>query len=163
MSQTMPDNQCRCFGAGPERTNGFTILELLIGLVVVGTITSFGVSGFIGLREAHALRSATQEVRQQLSLARRTAVNRRETIRFRHAGDRLILEAADGSVLTTIAMAGVDRLPVDSVQLRPATFRFNARGQAAPGSVYLFRGNRSVRIVCNFLGRLRVEPVRRSR
>ncbi len=115
----------------------------------------------MSVREAHALRSATQEVRQQLSLARRTAVNRRETIRFRQTGARLVLEAADGRVLTTIAMAGIDRLPVDSVQLRPATFRFNARGQAAPGSVYLFRGNRSVRIVCNFLGRLRVEPVRK--
>lgn len=157
----MPENHRQCGRAGSARTNGFTILELLIGLVVVGTISSFGISGFIGLRESHALRSATQQVRQQLSLARRTAVNRRETIRFRQTGDQLVLEAADGTVLTTIAMTGVDRLPVDSVQLRPATFRFNARGQAAPGSVYLFRGNRSVRIVCNFLGRLRIEPVRR--
>ncbi|TFG63031.1 MAG: prepilin-type N-terminal cleavage/methylation domain-containing protein, partial [Gemmatimonadales bacterium] len=140
---------------------GFTIVELLIGLVVVGTILSLGFSGYDGLREAQALRSATWEVRAQLSFARRAAVTRRETIRFRQTGDQLVLEASDGSALTSIALSGVDRLPVDSIQLRPATFRFNARGQAAPGSVYLFKGDRSVRIVCNFLGRLRVEPVRR--
>lgn len=89
-------------------------------------------------------------------------MSRRETVRFRKIGDQLVLQASDGSTLKSIALSGADRLPVDSVLLRPATFRFNARGQAAPGSVYLFRGDRSVRIVCNFLGRLRVEAVRTS-
>lgn len=156
----MPENYLRSCKVRRTRQDGFTILELLIGLVVAGTIATFGVSGFVGLREAQALHSATRVVRQQLSLARRTAVSSRETVRFRRVGDQLVLQASDGSALTSIALSGVDRLPVDSVQLRPATFRFNARGQAAPGSVYLFRGKRSVRIVCNFLGRLRVEPVR---
>jgi hypothetical protein len=59
-----------------------------------------------------------------------------------------------------LALAGPDALPVDSLRVRPATLRFNARGQAAPGSVYLYRGRRSIRIVCNFLGRLRIEAVR---
>ncbi len=137
------------------RQNGFTIVELLIAIFIVGTIATFGFSGF-------SLRSATWEVRQQLSFARRAAISRRETIRFRQIGDRLVLQSPDGRDLMSIALSGVDHLPVDSVQIRPATFRFNARGQAAPGSVYLYRGKRSVRIVCNFLGRLRVEPVRNT-
>jgi len=136
-------------------------VELLIGLVIFGTITAFGVSGYVSLREAQSLRSATREIRAQLSFARRAAVSRRETVRFRQINDQLVLLTPDGTAITSIALSGVDRLPVDSVQLRPATFRFNARGQAAPGSVYLFKGSRSIRIVCNFLGRLRVEPVRR--
>jgi len=144
------------------RQNGFTIVELLIAIFIVGTIATFGFSGFSRLRDAQALRSATWEVRQQLSFARRAAISRRETIRFRQIGDRLVLQSPDGRDLMSIALSGVDHLPVDSVQIRPATFRFNARGQAAPGSVYLYRGKRSVRIVCNFLGRLRVEPVRNT-
>jgi type II secretion system protein H len=157
----MPECHRRSTRVRSNRRSGFTIPELLVSLVILGTIAAFGFSGFTGLREAQALRSATREVRQQLSLARRSAVSRRETVRLRQTADQLVLELSDGSALTSVALSGVDRLPVDSVQLRPATFRFNARGQAAPGSVYLFRGNRSVRIVCNFLGRLRVEPVRR--
>jgi len=73
---------------------------------------------------------------------------------------------ATGGVLETVDRDGavVDRtrlldspLGVDSARLRPSVMRFNARGQAAPGSLYLYRGRRVVRIVCNFLGRLRVE------
>ena len=158
----MPEYHRRSRIVGGEHPNGFTIVEVLIALMIVGTIATFGFSGFSELREAQALRSATWEVRQQLSFARRAAVSRRETVRFRHIGDQLVLQASDGRALMSIALSGVDRLPVDSVRIRPATFRFNARGQAAPGSVYLYRGKRSVRIVCNFLGRLRVEPVRKT-
>jgi hypothetical protein len=49
---------------------------------------------------------------------------------------------------------------LDSIRLRPATLRFNARGQAAPGSVYLYRRDRGVRLVSNFLGRIRQENFR---
>ncbi|MDH3298826.1 MAG: GspH/FimT family pseudopilin [Gemmatimonadota bacterium] len=145
------------------RTRAFTLPEILIVLTVIGTLASFGIAGFASLREAAAVRSATRVVRQQLSLARRAAVSRRETVRLYQAGNRLIVETSAGTILGATSFAGVDPLPVDSVVLRPATFRFNPRGQAAPGSVYLFRGDRSVRIVCNFLGRLRIEPVRRLR
>jgi prepilin-type N-terminal cleavage/methylation domain-containing protein len=143
------------------RSHGFTLPEMLITLTVVGTLSALGVSGFASLREAAALRSSTRVIRQQLTLARRAAVNGRHTVRFRSTDGQLVLETPTGTILAATSLKGVDPLPVDSVVLRPASFRFNARGQAAPGSVYLFRGNRSVRIVCNFLGRLRTEPVRR--
>ena len=142
------------------RTDGFTLLELLIVLSLVAVTLGVGQPVISNLRDARTLRSATQVIRHQLSFARRAAVNGRERVRFRRSGDRLILETTDGEVRSYIALSGPDRLPVDSVQLRPSTFRFNARGQAAPGSVYLFRGRRSVRIICNFLGRIRVERVR---
>ena len=144
------------------RTGGFTLLELLIVLSLVGAMVGMGQAAISNLRDARSLVSATQVIRHQLSVARRSAVHGRESVRFRRSADRLVLETSAGEIRSTIALSGPDRLPVDSVQLRPATFRFNARGQAAPGSVYLFKGRRSVRIVCNFLGRIRVEPVRIS-
>lgn len=139
---------------------GFTLIELLIALTVLGTLLALGWTGLRTFREASALRAAARQVVAELSLARRLAVNRRETIRFAVGDEDLALTAADGVVLVRLALAGPDALPVDSLRVRPATLRFNARGQAAPGSVYLYRGRRSIRIVCNFLGRLRVEGVR---
>lgn len=142
------------------RTQGFTLPEMLIVLTMLATMTALGWSGLRSFREASALRAAARQVVAELSLARRLAVNRRETVRFAAASDDLALTAEDGAVLVRLALAGPDALPVDSLRLRPATLRFNARGQAAPGSVYLYRGRRSIRIVCNFLGRLRIETVR---
>jgi hypothetical protein len=133
---------------------------MLIVLTMLATLTAFGWSGLRSFREASALRAAARQVVAELSLARRLAVNRRETVRFAAASDDLALTAEDGAVLVRLALAGPDALPVDSLRVRPATLRFNARGQAAPGSVYLYRGRRSIRIVCNFLGRLRIEAVR---
>lgn len=140
---------------------GFTLPELLLVLVIAGTLLSAGLSGTRALREAAALRSAARRVVATLSLARRTAVNRREIVRVRADPAAVSLTDAAGGVIVRLGLDGVDRLPVDSVRVRPATMRFNERGHAAPGSVYLYRGNRSIRIVSNFLGRLRVEPVRR--
>jgi len=144
------------------RTRGFTLPELLIALTLLSTLLATGWSGFRQLREAAALRAAARQVVAQLTLARRLAVNRRETVRFRAGGVEVALSAPDGRILERIALRGPDRLPVDSIRVRPATLRFNPRGQAAPGSVYLYRGRRSIRIVCNFLGRLRVGDVRWS-
>ena len=138
---------------------GFTLAEVVIILVLVGTLLATGVSGVAALREAAALRSAARQVVSTLSLGRRLAVNRRETVRFRDAPDELVLTTSDDRPVVRLPLRGPDRLPVDSVRIRPPVMRFNARGQAAPGSVYLYRRGRSIRVVCNFLGRLRIEPV----
>lgn len=139
---------------------GFTLPELVVALVIAAAVLATGWSGVRTFREVSALRAAARQVTAHLSLARRLAVGRRETVRVSAAAGELALRAEDGTVIVRLALEGQDALPVDSLRVRPATLRFNARGQAAPGSVYLYRGRRSLRIVCNFLGRLRVEDVR---
>lgn len=139
------------------RSAGFTLIELLIVLVIVGMLAAGSITGYYRWRESVALAAAERGAHGQLALARTRALARREYLRVR---------LATGGVLETVDQDGVvvDRtrlldspLGVDSARLRPSTMRFNARGQAAPGSLYLYRGRRVVRIVCNFLGRLRVE------
>lgn len=104
------------------------------------------------------MRAAERAVRGQLVLARTVAVARRETVRVRadETGDLVILDGS-GARLNSAGIGGATGLGVDSMRVRPSTLRFNSRGQGAPGSVYLYRGNRTVRIVSNFLGRLRTE------
>lgn len=141
---------------------GFTLPELLIALAVMSILLATGWTGFRQFREAAALRAAARQVVAQLTLARRLAVDRRETVRFRSGSGEVAVLAPDGRILARIPLGGPDRLPVDSIRVLPSMLRFNLRGQAAPGSVYLYRGRRSIRIVCNFLGRLRVGEVRWS-
>ena len=147
---------------GPvQRSAGVTLPELLITLTIVGTLAALGASGFRSLRDVTSMRAATWSVRNHLVLARSLAIARREKIRVRlgPSGDLLLLTAAGERVMSVAVGPGSD-VPVDSLRVRPSTLRFNARGQAAPGSVYLYRGDRIVRVVSNFLGRLRVEAYR---
>jgi len=140
---------------------GFTLPELLITLTVVGTLAALGASGLRNLREATSMRAATWSVRNHLVLARSLAVARREKIRIRlDASGDLVLLTPSGERVAAAAVGPASDVPVDSLRVRPPTLRFNARGQAAPGSVYLYRGDRVVRVVSNFLGRLRVESYR---
>lgn len=140
-------------------TRGFTLLEMMIVLTIFSTLLALGWSGARDFREASALQAAARRTTAQLSMARRLAVNRRERIRFRTVDGDLALVDDEDRPLLRVPIGGPGGLPVDSVDVRPSTMRFNDRGQAAPGSVYLYRGRRSIRIVCNFLGRLRIEGV----
>lgn len=150
-------------GQGPRhRAFGFTLPEMLIVLAVTSIVLATGWTGTRTFRETSALRAAARQVVAELSLARRLALGRREIVRLAVSAGALALTGEDGTVLGRLDLDGPDALGVDSLRVRPATLRFNARGQAAPGSVYLYRGRRSIRIVCNFLGRLRVETVRWS-
>jgi Tfp pilus assembly protein FimT len=143
------------------RSTGATLPELLIALTIVGTLIALGASGFRNLRDAASMRAATWSVRNHLVLARSLAIARREKIGVRRdASGDLVIVAASGEKLMTAAVGPAADLTIDSLRVRPATLRFNARGQAAPGSVYLYRGDRIVRVVSNFLGRLRVEASR---
>ncbi|MBT8462615.1 MAG: GspH/FimT family pseudopilin [Gemmatimonadetes bacterium] len=137
---------------------GVTLPELLITLTILGTLAAMGAGRLRSLREATSMRAATWAVRNHLALARSLAIARREKIRVRRGpGGDLVILTATGERVMNIGVGPASEVPVDSLRIRPATLRFNARGYAAPGSVYLYRGDRVVRIVSNFLGRLRVE------
>lgn len=140
---------------------GITLPELLITLTLIGTLTAIGASGLRTLREASAMRAAAWSVRNHLALARSLAIARRQKILVRLDEDGgLVVLSSSGERIVAAAVGPSADVPVDSLRVRPATLRFNPRGQAAPGSVYLYRGGRIVRVVSNFLGRLRMESYR---
>ena len=141
---------------------GTTLTEMLIVLTILGTVTAVSASGMRNFREASSMRAASWSVRNHMAMARSLAIARREKIRMRldSAGDLVVLSPS-GERLAAASVGPAGDIPIDSLRVRPRTLRFNSRGHAAPGSIYLYRGDRIVRIVSNFLGRLRVESYRR--
>lgn len=139
---------------------GLTLPELTVVLAIVGIVAAIGIPGLRQLRETIALERAESACRGRLAQARMLAIAGRGVVRIR-ASSRgvLTLESPDGRIVSrTALLEGPFRM--DSVRLRPSTLRYNERGQAGPGSLYLYRGRRGVRIVSNFLGRLRIERFR---
>lgn len=146
------------WGEDGGRAKGFTLTELLVGLALLGGAGVLGLAAWQTHAGAGALRGATRVVRGALDAGRLTAVSRRGVVRLRlEDGGRLVLYDAGDRELRGWAVGRDGPFRTDSVRLRPRTLRFNSRGQAAPGSIYLYRGRAGVRLVINFLGRVREE------
>lgn len=146
--------------AVPVGAGGFTLLELSVVLGLVGLLVLGGVAGFRSVAGASALSGAVRAARGQFALARALAVSGRGVVRIQAGsmGDLLVTDSA-GVVLGRAPLGPTGPFGLDSIRLRPATIRFNPRGQAAPGSLTLYRGRRAVRLVSNFLGRVREVPL----
>lgn len=140
------------------RRGGFTLLELTVVVAIVGLLVVASFEGFRSLTDSTAITGATRAVHQHVVRARSAAVYRRERVRLRLDGfSELTIRDGQDSVLHSLSLAKSGPFGIDSVRLRPATLRFNPRGQAAPGSIYLYRSKRGARVIVNFLGRVRVQ------
>ncbi len=139
---------------------GFSLIELAIALALTGLLGVVALSGFRAMVDASALATAARVTRDHVQRARAVAIYRRGSVRVRELtpGELWLLDDQD-SALAVLSLTGPEAARVDSLRVRPASLRFNSRGQAAPGSIYLYRGRRGVRLVVNFLGRIRVERV----
>ena len=140
---------------------GFTLLRLLVAIALLGMALTGSISGVRSLAGSAELAGASRGVRGHLVYARTVAIARREVVELTltPTGELLLVDSRD-SVVRRTPLLGVDGFHLDSARLRPATLRFNARGQAAPGSVYLHGGRSGVRLVLNFVGRVREEKLR---
>lgn len=148
--------------SGRRTTGGATLLELLVALSLLSLVAAVSVTAYRRWRDATALEAAVRAAHGQLALARSRAVAARARLRVRlGAGDVLETVREDGTILDRTYLSARP-LRIDSASLHPPTLSFNARGQAAPGSLYLYRGRHVVRIVSNFLGRLRIVRSRLS-
>lgn len=154
---------------GPESRRGgregFTLPELLIALALVGLV-AVAATAFRDHLRASALESAARAGRAALTRARTEAVYRGGRIRVRRERrdpPELVLRDGDEALVARFRLGPVAGGGLDSAVLRRSTLSFNARGQAAPGSLYLYAADRGVRLVVNFVGRLRREDFSVSR
>ena len=67
-----------------QKRNGFSLVELLVVMTVIGVLTTLSITGFASLMLSNHLNEATSVVQGQLELARQTAktLNRSVQLRF---------------------------------------------------------------------------------
>jgi Tfp pilus assembly protein FimT len=131
---------------------------MLLTLALLGVLVAILRPG-LGPLERLSLSRSADLAEIQLERARLLAVTRREPVRVRVSPPAmLVVETPDGVVLETAELQGDGLRGLDSLRLRPTTLRYNRRGQASPGSLYLYKGRRGVRIISNFIGRIRRVP-----
>lgn len=140
---------------------GFTLLRLLVAIALLGLALAGSLSGTRSLAQSTELAGAARVVRGLLIYARTVAIARREVVELTltPTNELLLVDSRD-SVVRRAPLLGADGFRLDSASLRPPVLRFNARGQAAPGSIYLYGRRGSVRLVLNFVGRVREERLR---
>lgn len=93
----------------PEK--GFTLLELMIVVAIIGMATMLAIPNYISWNARHQLRQATSEIQNQLSLARISAMSRNSVVivNVSLAGGKVVVTAADASgttVVPPVQMAG---------------------------------------------------------
>ena len=141
-------------------SRGLTLLELITVLSTLAVLAALTLPAFDVLARLSLRRSADLAA-GHLTRARLEALARRERVEVRLAPKaRLMLVDASGRPLSAIDLGGEGLLALDSVRIRPRSIRYNARGQGSPGSLYLYRGRRGVRVVSNFVGRVRRQGFR---
>ena len=134
---------------------GVTLIELSITVAALGILLGLAIPATFVLDE-WSLARAARLAEGTLTSARLTAIAHRRTLLVRTSPSG-VLETVDraGSVVARVDLAASGIRAIDSLRVRPAAIRYNPRGHGSAGSIYLYRGRRGIRVVSNFLGRIR--------
>jgi len=158
-----------------EADGGFSLLELLVVLLIVGVTASLGVMGYRSYQENTAARRAAEVFVMDLSMARSAAVRERRAVAVVFDEANLIYRirthqgGADGDgrqiQVRDFSPRGEIRLGGVSLDLVGDSVVFNARGLAdlsggggGLGTARFVAGNGRYEVAFNALGRARIEP-----
>ncbi|MCG8466946.1 MAG: GspH/FimT family pseudopilin [Gemmatimonadetes bacterium] len=133
-------------------SRGFGSIELLIAIALIGLLLATTVSW--EPIDRWSLARATRLAETELRRARSVALSEHRRIDVRADDGWLELSAPGSGPIGRIQLAGPGGL-ADSIRLRPRVLRFNGRGQGSAGSLFIYRGSRGMRVISNFLGRVR--------
>ena len=117
-----------------QNERGFTMVELLIGVMIVGVLTAFSAPQFSGLLRSYRLNSATRVVWGDMHRARMLAIKENRAIRvnFTPNTSYSIVRVAKGQVVFTRDLAA--EYPEISVGINNNPFIFGSTGNAGFGS-----------------------------
>lgn len=133
---------------------GFSLTELLWALALAGVLSAAALPALDILDRWSLARAATLAERHLVG-ARLAALSGRQPLRVRLTGKDLETLDSTGRVRARISLDGEGLRSLDSARLRPPVLRYNSRGHGSAGSLYLYRGRRGMRVVSNFVGRIR--------
>lgn len=142
---------------------GLTLIELLIGLVVMTLLTTLAVPGFQSLREQFTVRSAGMAIYADLQQARSEAIkrNREVTVCFTNSGAAnwsYSLHDSDdctGDIIETVSSQHYPYM-VLTASYSPSLLTFGPRRNSlSSGNVQLSNGNYMMELKTSNTGRIR--------
>jgi len=140
-----------------DRQRGFTLLEVIIVMAIMGIVAAIGIPSFSDWREKQAVRSATQALLAHLKQARIKAVADNRSVSVKFTSTSYIFDADT----TTDSSCGLCKNEVVSFgqfsndfTVSPTTTRtFSSRGTANSGTITLTSGSSVKKITMNVIGR----------
>ena len=151
-----------------KKQGGFTLIEVVITVAIVGVLAMIAVPNMIGWRQERQMQGTARVFYSDLQLARFTAIREAETVSFIFAapsGDyslfidpnqNYVLDAGEKLLNSETMPAGVT---VENVTLAGNRTQFNSRGMAAETGNLDFTNSRGDRltIYLNSLGRMSMQ------
>lgn len=130
------------------QSRGFSLIELMIGLVIFGTLLGFGIPAFHRYAQSQALVGASQNLVQTIQLQRTRAMATGQTV-------TLVFDTTGtlGWRSTASGITGRYKLPrnVQFASVNPATLSLTRDGHVNTSGLVVFRNDRGARDTVSIL------------
>ncbi len=144
---------------GCKGQRGFSLMELMIVIIVIGILAAIGVPAFSSWKQQQAVNNATASLLAHLKQARNLAVAENRSVKITFSSTAYTFDA------DTTGSCGPCKDNVisysqfsDSLSISPMTTRtFSSRGTANPGTMTLSASGNSEAITVNIIGRARLQ------
>lgn len=139
-------NRTDCRLRRKHREGGFTLIEVMIVVAIIGLASALAVPNYIDWHAKYQLRQAATEIQNQLSVARISAMSRNSVVNVSLvlSGGKVQVSAADASGASVVSLTQM----MDSVTgliPAPTTVAFSPLGIRSGGGV----GNQQIQISNN--------------
>ncbi len=158
LSGSNPDRQAGVFHAVllQRHQQGFSLLELLVVIVIMGVMSAIAIPAFSDWREKQAVRNITQTLLAQLKQARVLAVSENRSVRISFSPKFYVFDANTTGNCSTCRNEQVNLSQFSdnlSVKSNKNPISFSSRGTAKNATVTLSAGKNSKKIKVNLIGR----------
>ena len=123
-----------------KKNSGFTLIELMVVIVVIGIFVAIGVPNFMSWLPKYRLKSAVRDLYSNMQLAKMTAVKSNQdcTVTYSTDPDQYVLS---GALSKTVVLedygSGVNFNGPGNETFAVTTITFNSRGTSNSGYAYL--------------------------